>query len=207
MAMGKPLVDLSGNQIGYWTVLRRAENKGGHAQWFCRCKCGNEKVIVGIVLRDRRSQSCGCLHRESCIARSTKHGNSERGKVTRTYRVWQGMIKRCTNTNDKSYPYYGGRGIKVCERWNEFGNFIADMGEVPTRLTIGRIDNFKDYEPGNCQWETLVQQANNKRNNRYLELGGERLSVKEWAAKLNLPYHRIMTRLNRGWSIERALSL
>ena len=204
--MGKPLVDLTGKQIGYWAVLERAKNKGNHAQWLCRCKCGNERVVIGIVLRDERSRSCGCLHRQACIDRSTKHGAANRGKTTRTYQAWSSMMKRCNNPKALDFGYYGGRGIKVCERWREYENFLFDMGEKPEGLSLGRIDNDGNYEPSNCRWETGTQQGRNKRNNRYLEFNGERLTVLEWSERLNIPYNRLMNRLWRGWSADKTLS-
>lgn len=116
------------------------------------------------------------------------------------------MIERCTNPNDQQYERYGGRGIKVCERWRKFENFLADMGEPPPGLQIDRIDNEGDYCSSNCRWATRVQQARNKRNNRVIEYRGRAQPLAAWAEETGLNANTIRHRLNLGWSVERALT-
>lgn len=125
------------------------------------------------------------------------------------------MIARCENPRNKRYADWGGRGIKVCERWHEFANFLADMGEKPDELSIDRIDNSGNYEPGNCRWATRKEQNNNRRRirtrgpdsrSRFFELNGERMILADWARRTGVPASTILVRLSRGWSVERALS-
>ena len=117
------------------------------------------------------------------------------------------MRDRCNNPNEPSFHRYGGRGIKVCERWNSsFENFLADMGERPDGMTIDRADNDGDYEPGNCKWATRKEQSWNTRRNRYFELNGENLIMSEWARRLGTSTDTIDMRLKSGWPLEKALT-
>jgi len=109
------------------------------------------------------------------------------------------MLNRCRNQNDKDYPRYGGRGITVCERWNEFANFLADMGECPKGMTIDRAENAKGYEPGNCHWKTAKQQARNRRNNKLVTINGTTLTAAEWDEKSGFNRGTVARRVSRGW--------
>ena len=167
----RPPIDLVGRWFGWWLVLaihpkRVRYGRHGHAVsvlWLCRCKCGTERVVFGSNLRQGLSTSCGCLKREKTRERNTKHGHACRGKVTRAYTRWLGMLQRCSDPNHAAYCYYGARGISVCERWLKFENFYADMGDPPPGLSIDRIDNNGNYEPDNCEWATPLQQNHNRR--------------------------------------------
>ena len=98
------------------------------------------------------------------------HGNTKHGAInTPAYISWAHMIQRCENPKDAKYPDYGGRGISVCRRWYSFENFLADMGPRPTNTTIHRLDNNKDYEPGNCKWATAKEQAATRRSRVLLD--------------------------------------
>ena len=116
------------------------------------------------------------------------------------------MKQRCGNPNYPDYAEYGGRGIRVCERWQLFGNFLADMGEPAPGMTIDRIDNDKDYEPGNCRWTDMKVQSNNTRRNHYLTLNGVSKTISEWAAAHGVHFSVYHQRVYRGWSDERVLT-
>jgi len=131
---------------------------------------------------------------------------SDAQHTTRNYIAWRQMRRRCDYPRDKDYHRYGGRGIKVCDRWQTYGNFLADMGERPAGMTIDRIDPDGDYEPSNCRWATRKQQAaNRKQTSRYLTFNGMTRSVKEWAAILNVSTTVIHMRLLRNWPLDRVL--
>jgi hypothetical protein len=117
------------------------------------------------------------------------------------------MIARCCGTRRTNYPMYGGRGIKVCERWqNSFEAFLADMGERPSpKHTIERKDNNGDYTPSNCRWATICEQARNRRNNRLGTLNGKTQSIAAWAEERGANLQRVYSRLSRGWTLEQAI--
>lgn len=122
------------------------------------------------------------------------------------YSAWTSMHRRCYCVTDRHYGRYGGRGIRVCERWNSVHAFMEDMGHPPAGMTLGRINNDGNYEPGNCRWETQEQQNENTSRNRYIEWRGKTQTIKAWGQELNINPGRISERLRRGWSIERALT-
>jgi len=131
------------------------------------------------------------------------HGRSR----TKIYRVWRSMLSRCQDPNFPKFQNWGGRGIRVCERWQTFEHFFADMGECPPGRVLDRIDNDGDYTKDNCRWATTREQHNNKRPNRPLTFNGRTQTIAEWARELGFSYFTLNTRLNRlGWSIERALT-
>lgn len=154
--------DLTGKVFGRLTVLERGDIKSGKTYWRCRCACGNELSIRGTSLSLGLSESCGCLKNEVCGARTRTHGHTANGR-SGTYISWMAMHARCKNPKHKQYENYGGRGIKVCERWDTFANFLADMGERPDDKTLDRKDANGNYEPDNCRWATNSQQQKNKR--------------------------------------------
>lgn len=135
------------------------------------------------------------------------HNRANGGKPTPTYNSWASMVQRCTDPNYHSFSKYGGRGVRVCDRWRTFVNFLADMGERPDGATLDRIDNDGDYEPGNCRWATPRQQSNNRRNTLMLTFRGETRPLTEWAEITGIRRHTIWERVhNMGWTAEKALS-
>jgi hypothetical protein len=116
------------------------------------------------------------------------------------------MHNRCSNPNETSYPHYGGRGIKVCERWGKFENFLADMGERPPGLTLDREDNERDYGPDNCKWASRSEQSKNKRNNVHLALNGRTMCLTDWSREIGVPHQTLSRRLARGWDHTRTLT-
>lgn len=162
--MGK-LIDLTGVKFGRLTVIKRDDTKDSKVKWICKCLCGNYKPVYGSYLRSGETESCGCLRKESLIKRSTKHGNAPREGVSPEHSTWHAIKQRCGNPNHKRYKDYGGRGISICDRWNNsFMDFLSDMGEKPSpKHSIERIDVNKNYEPDNCKWATTLEQARNQR--------------------------------------------
>ena len=193
-----------GRQFGLLTAIERlaADAKLG-VLFRCRCECGNEKIVPRSNLLTGNTKSCGCL---KLRANRLPYRGASR---LREYQIWKLMRLRCENASDKAFDRYGGRGIKVCERWrNSFSDFLADMGRRPSpQHTLDRINNDGDYEPSNCRWATWGQQQNNKRSNRIIAYKGETRTLTEWAALLNMPVTTLLNRIERlGWPIERAFT-
>lgn len=215
--------DLTSKTFGRLTVIKYAgyarDGRDRVSAWACRCACGNDIVAKGKLLRDGRVRSCGCLLREArqrtvkialqaFVARSCQRARNASGRVLEPpgYRSWWHMVQRCTRPKHKDYPYYGGRGITVCERWRTFANFVADMGARPSGMSIDRIDNSKGYEPGNCRWATRSMQMRNMRGNRLVTVAGRTQPLIAWSEETGVRAETIGNRLARGWSPERAVS-
>lgn len=160
----------------------------------------------GQIRRGRKYCSWACYqsHADPII-----HGHARRSSHSKEYGAWSSMKRRCYRITDKRYERYGGRGIKVCDRWLEsFENFLEDVGPAPSPShSLGRIENNDDYRPGNVEWQSDTEQANNKSSNRPITLFGETHTVAQWCEKLGLKYSTVNMRLNTyGWEPERALS-
>ena len=188
-------IDLTGQRFGRLAVIREGgRSPSGKVQWKCRCDCGVTLTVTANALRVGETRSCGCLQREVARATFTTHGM----KRTRVYNIWCGILRRCMNPNEPSYPNYGGRGITVCERWRSFEHFYADMGDPPPGTSIDRIDNERGYEPGNCRWATKPVQNRNRRGNIRLTFDGRTQVLKDWADEVGIPYGTLYARYQAG---------
>jgi hypothetical protein len=198
-------IDLTGQRFGRLLALRPSHtDKRGKWHWLCRCDCGASHTVSMGCLRQGDSRSCGCLQRELSAKRLTTHGMSN----SQEYKAWDMMRRRCSDRTNKSYRHYGGRGISVCSEWSDsFEAFYRDMGPRPSsHLTLDRIDNNGNYEPGNCRWATYIQQARNGRHNRLLTFNGQTLCMAAWAEQIGLKLSVLKSRLHRGWTTDRALT-
>lgn len=192
------LKNLSGQKFNKLFVIGFCGLENRNAKWFCKCECGNLAKVSASCLKSGHTKSCGCLFFEAVKASNRKHGHSGYTK-TKTYGIWSSMRERCTNTNNKTYKNYGSRGITVCERWQVYENFLADMGERPSKEhSLDRIDNDGNYCPENCRWATKKQQANNTRSNRFLTLDGITLTMAQWGDKTGIGGDLIYNRLKKG---------
>lgn len=173
----------------------------------CLCDCGTESTVFTGNLTTGNTQSCGCLRREVEQVAAVTHGATSSRKWNPTYVVWHGIIQRCFNPKNPSWPDYGGRGITMCDEWRKsFDAFLADMGERPDGCSIDRVDNDGSYSKDNCVWAGNTDQARNRRNNRQLTFNGKTQTLAEWAEETSIPYFTLNARLRRGWTIERTLS-
>ena len=200
------LEDLTGKRFGRWTVISKADSTSDwRTRWNCICDCGTKAVVQGGNLRNGKSVSCGCYKKEVTSEISKTHGDSY---GVRLYRIWMGMRQRCNNPNSVKYPIYGGRGIKVCDDWNQsypsFKEWALSHGYAEG-LTIDRIDNDKGYSPDNCRWISNKEQCNHKRNNVRITYNGETKGVPEWAKELSINARTVYERKRYGWSDEECL--
>jgi len=195
-----------GRKFGRWTVVGDGgRNNRSQKHWMCECECGNAKRVVEHRLKSGESKSCGCLRSEITSQRVKQHGM----RHTKVYSAWESLRARCNNPRNNRWALYGGRGINVCDRWdNSFENFFEDMGDLPfPKAQIDRIDTDGNYEPGNCRWASPTENARNRRNNVVLIHDGQTMCVAEWAEKLSVSPFLIYSRINNGWPVERALTV
>lgn len=197
--------DLSGRKYGKLTVLRRSDRTGKYVYFDCICDCGNEVTVRATDLKDGTTKSCGCIKKEKYKSGgyNLKHGCWKHP----AYGAYSKMKDRCYNPNVESYKNYGARGITICDEWlGQKGpiNFCewADNNGYKKGLEIDRIDNNKGYSPANCRWVDRFVQANNKRNNRWIDGFGETKTIGEWSRIMDIDYDMIYRRLKKGKSIE-----
>lgn len=192
-----------GMVFNFLTVFQKGEpSKAGHPQWGCLCICGKPTTKRQSQLIAGTTTSCGCMREGNRLPKITKHG----WYGTPEYSAWSSMKKRCFNYADKNYQNYGGRGIKVCDRWLKFENFIADMGKRPSpEHSLERVNNDGNYEPSNCKWATRTEQGRNRRTCTMVELGGFTKSIAEWCDIFDADYEVVIQRMKRGKTLLESL--
>lgn len=196
------LTALSGRQFSQLTVLRRGHRSGNHAYWLCRCSCGAVKEVRADHLASGRIKACG-THKDKLTPQQRENS---RGRV-RSYRSWCGMIDRCYDPTNDNYKHYGGRGIESCGEWHLFEKFHEDMGNRPKGLSLGRLDNNAWYSKDNCQWETLEEQARNKRNTFIILYEGEEVLLIDLCKRFNMKYSVVHSRIcTCKWPLMKALT-
>lgn len=199
-------INLVGQKFGRLTVIEKATPLNGHTRWKCKCDCGNECIVHGSSLRAKNTRSCGCYKTEN----AKKLYSTVRQKDKRLYAVWNGIKQRCTNKNNPSYHNYGGRGIRIDDKWaNDYETFYnwAIKSGYHEGLEIDRIDNDGDYCESNCHFVDKETQANNKRNVKLYVINGISKSLPQWCRAYNQDYYLVRQRvLKLGWTLEDALS-
>lgn len=198
------MTSIIGTKFGRWLAVEYAGKVRGNILVRCRCECGIERDVRLKRLEQGASKSCGCLRNDNL----TIHGRTRKTnfKQSREYWIWNSMKNRCTNPKYKHYQDYGGRGITVCERWMEFANFFADMGEKPEGLSLERRDNAAGYSPENCYWADRQTQNSNKRNNRFIDVGGVSNTITEWSRISGIGHATIIQRIKAGWPEDLAVT-
>jgi hypothetical protein len=189
----------AGTRFGRLATTGERVIRAGRTFWVCRCDCGQTALKSGAGLRAGAAVSCGCAQ--------VPHGCARRSGKAPEYHVWQCMLKRCSRPANKDYKYYGGRGIRVCDAWSDFRQFMADMGPRPSpRHSIDRKDSNGHYEPGNCRWATLMEQRRNQRGNHHVQWQGTMATISEWAERIGIAPSTLRSRFRDGWPVERALT-
>lgn len=191
-------LDITGERYGKLVVLGRVEHLTKRNPWLVKCDCGNTHISSMAALRGGSTKSCGCLKTEENKSR-TKHGHRKGGKETPTWSSYRAMKRRCYQETNKDWDRYGGRGIKVCDRWlNSFENFLEDMGERPSKeFSLERIDFNGDYAPENCLWADNYSQSRNKSTNVWVEYEGKMMILKDFARLVDVDYVRLSERASR----------
>lgn len=190
-------IDITGKTFHKLTALNYIFSKNNKQYWLFKCECKKEKTIRKDQVTGGIVKSCGCESKDTRFQITHGIPNEDR-----TYRSWRRMKNRCLNEKCADYRNYGGRGIKICDRWiNSFENFFEDMGERPLRMSLDRINVNGNYEPNNCRWATNEQQCNNTRSNVFISWNGRTQTIMQWAKELNISYARVRYFNKKGQTI------
>jgi hypothetical protein len=195
------LIDITGQRFGRLTVVAKSPSRGKQTRWMCVCNCGREVTVWKTAITSGAQVSCGCYMRERAAQVVAEHSVTHGMRHSPEYTTWSGIRRRCLNQKDKTYPRYGGSGVRVL--FDSFEQFYADIGPKPgPEYSVDRIDPHGHYEPGNVQWATAKDQQRNKKNTLYVEFRGERKPLKAWCEELGLKYGTVWLRIKQGVSVE-----
>lgn len=200
--------DITGIRFGKLVAIGPSDKSvDRHIIWECACDCGTICFVSGTSLRRGLTISCGCYMSEVVSKNNTEYKTTHNLSRSRPYNTWKQLFQRCYNKKHKSFKDYGGRGISVCERWNDFSLFWEDMKEnYSDTLTIDRIDNNGNYCKENCRWTTQTEQSKNKRDNVYIEINGETKILNDWIKYYNINMSTYYKRIKSGMSPQEALT-
>lgn len=196
------LEDLTNKKFNKLTVISRDTSKKDRPYWICKCDCGNTISVRADLLKSGNTKACGCLY--------NKHNQAKQGNHSRIYNIYNDTKKRCYNPNNKSYKWYGAKGITVCDEWlgeNGFINFYnwSINNGYSDKLTLDRKNSTLEYSPSNCRWVEWSIQANNKKNNIIISYKNENDTLANWCRKLNLNYSKVRQRMYHGKTFEESI--
>lgn len=190
----------SGERFGFLTAIEHMERRGNSEYWKVRCDCGMVKAVREYLLRNGTIQSCGCKKAELLSRANTKHGFNRKAKYggpSREYMAWRNARNRCYNKRNRQYENYGGRGIRMATVWDDFAQFLADMGPCPEGMTLDRENNDGHYAPGNCRWATNSEQQNNRQSNVHFKWKGKVRTLAQIAELEAIPYDPFWYRVRK----------
>lgn len=198
----------AGEKHGRLTLTSRVPGRG-RARWHVACECGQQKVVLESNIRGGNTTSCGCYHSERMREVATKHGGCANYTVTPEYEAWRTMIARCYSETAHSYPYYGGKGVRVAQEWiDSYEAFRDAVGPRPsTGHVLSRVDNEGHFVPGNTAWVTRSQSDRNKRNNKYYEVNNRSMCLEDWAREYGIAKSTLHYRLAKGLTMREALDV
>ncbi len=206
--MGRPqsITITPSTRFGRLLVIKETRAATGIRGCLCRCDCGADVITSLYDLIDGKIISCGCRKTEKTFFDRTTHGCTRTSSETKEYRAWSSMNQRCLNPSHRAWKRYGGRGIKISDRWRSFEKFFNDMGKAPAGTSLDRINNDGDYAPGNCRWADCHTQQNNRRSNVRITIGSESRTIAEWCRHFGLHHDTVARRIRLGWAKERLFS-